>query len=125
MIRRPPRSTLFPYTTLFRSPRGDGPDAGTDPDVIDIVLDTGATGANYDPNNPGGADWHAFTNDDRFNFRPFNYLSTPNRRVNLFGKAAYDVADNVELTFTASFTNRESSGQAAPNPLFMGGGAGA
>src|SRR3712207_7233428 len=26
MIRRPPRSTLFPYTTLFRSDRpGDGP----------------------------------------------------------------------------------------------------
>src|SRR3712207_8695943 len=31
MIRRPPRSTLFPYTTLFRStPRGSSslPDAG-------------------------------------------------------------------------------------------------
>src|SRR2546427_5817286 len=25
MIRRPPRSTLFPYTTLFRSYRHDGP----------------------------------------------------------------------------------------------------
>src|SRR2546425_6897484 len=25
MIRRPPRSTLFPYTTLFRSRRGSGP----------------------------------------------------------------------------------------------------
>src|SRR6266540_6233863 len=24
MIRRPPRSTLFPYTTLFRSPAADG-----------------------------------------------------------------------------------------------------
>src|SRR2546429_5353859 len=24
MIRRPPRSTLFPYTTLFRSRQGDG-----------------------------------------------------------------------------------------------------
>src|SRR3712207_7340285 len=24
MIRRPPRSTLFPYTTLFRSPRPRG-----------------------------------------------------------------------------------------------------
>src|SRR3712207_7774238 len=24
MIRRPPRSTLFPYTTLFRSPKWDG-----------------------------------------------------------------------------------------------------
>src|SRR2546426_6514847 len=23
MIRRPPRSTLFPYTTLFRSPHGE------------------------------------------------------------------------------------------------------
>src|SRR3712207_7055272 len=29
MIRRPPRSTLFPYTTLFRSRRaGDGADGG-------------------------------------------------------------------------------------------------
>src|SRR2546430_12399003 len=26
MIRRPPRSPLFPYTTLFRSRRGDRPD---------------------------------------------------------------------------------------------------
>src|SRR5690554_7118423 len=30
MIRRPPRSTLFPYTTLFRSPRDD--DLGGLPD---------------------------------------------------------------------------------------------
>src|SRR5256885_8954387 len=28
MIRRPPRSTLFPYTTLFRSVRHDGDDGG-------------------------------------------------------------------------------------------------
>src|SRR2546422_7623135 len=26
MIRRPPRSTLFPYTTLFRSPPWSNPD---------------------------------------------------------------------------------------------------
>src|SRR3712207_6851782 len=31
MIRRPPRSTLFPYTTLFRSTQGDG-------DVLDRVV---------------------------------------------------------------------------------------
>src|SRR3712207_7160639 len=32
MIRRPPRSTLFPYTTLFRSEPGAGPvaDAGVE-----------------------------------------------------------------------------------------------
>src|SRR5689334_24228717 len=29
MIRRPPRSTLFPYTTLFRSERHDRPEHGT------------------------------------------------------------------------------------------------
>src|SRR3712207_8198796 len=28
MIRRPPRSTLFPYTTLFRSPTGNAADLG-------------------------------------------------------------------------------------------------
>src|SRR2546430_899734 len=27
MIRRPPRSTLFPYTTLFRSPHGSADSA--------------------------------------------------------------------------------------------------
>src|SRR3712207_9014137 len=30
MIRRPPRSTLFPYTTLFRSGRGGAGDPGVD-----------------------------------------------------------------------------------------------
>src|SRR3712207_7247262 len=29
MIRRPPRSTLFPYTTLFRSDRAEVPPAPT------------------------------------------------------------------------------------------------
>src|SRR5260370_32412157 len=36
MIRRPPRSTLFPYTTLFRSPSSFGapgtPNYGSGPD---------------------------------------------------------------------------------------------
>src|SRR2546430_7518957 len=35
MIRRPPRSTLFPYTTLFRSTA-----VGELPDHRDVALDT-------------------------------------------------------------------------------------
>src|SRR3712207_8643441 len=42
MIRRPPRSTLFPYTTLFRSPSmaereasGFGRDAGAEAEATD------------------------------------------------------------------------------------------
>src|SRR5256885_11729526 len=42
MIRRPPRSTLFPYTTLFRSGQpvalGEGP---ADRRVEDLLLDPG------------------------------------------------------------------------------------
>src|SRR2546421_8433228 len=43
MIRRPPRSTLFPYTTLFRSPSGSSPCSGLlgffdDHAVLAVVL---------------------------------------------------------------------------------------
>src|SRR5690349_23497394 len=36
MIRRPPRSTLFPYTTLFRSPAFSN---GLDPDTTEGAID--------------------------------------------------------------------------------------
>src|SRR3712207_7513477 len=38
MIRRPPRSTLFPYTTLFRSSEGSGDGGG---DLLQEVKDRG------------------------------------------------------------------------------------
>src|SRR2546426_5225686 len=40
MIRRPPRSTLFPYTTLFRSAKGliDDVVPGVDRQVADLVV---------------------------------------------------------------------------------------
>src|SRR3712207_7226721 len=38
MIRRPPRSTLFPYTTLFRSHRGRHLDAVTGGDGLRRVV---------------------------------------------------------------------------------------
>src|SRR3712207_6563066 len=59
MIRRPPRSTLFPYTTLFRS-QGTGHGAGALGDLSGAILfknheltqvevDTGATQARCAP----------------------------------------------------------------------------
>src|SRR3712207_9414890 len=41
MIRRPPRSTLFPYTTLFRSVGGGG---DVVPQVVEAELGVGAVG---------------------------------------------------------------------------------
>ena len=48
MIRRPPRSTLFPYTTLFRSRSGDATQAVIDQlanllEPGDVVVDAGNT----------------------------------------------------------------------------------
>src|SRR3712207_8546888 len=39
MIRRPPRSTLFPYTTLFRSPQDDGEEAAWAHPAVAGLLD--------------------------------------------------------------------------------------
>ena len=114
---------------VFLDPRGDLDGDGRQ-DSISIALDDGVLNDGvrrpvYDPNNPAGGDFHAFGTADRFNFRPYNYMVTPNRRVNFFGKAAYDVSDDIELRFTAAYTNRKSSNQAAPNPLFLGSDAAA
>src|SRR5688572_33484158 len=38
MLRRPPRSTLFPYTTLFRSARSDA-------DAVSVRVEAGAAAA--------------------------------------------------------------------------------
>src|SRR2546426_2762117 len=38
MIRRPPRSTLFPYTTLFRSPGALGDRRGARPQLVGIRI---------------------------------------------------------------------------------------
>src|SRR2546430_10570531 len=51
MIRRPPRSTLFPYTTLFRSgedPRGGHPPGDVPADVGALLAEPGAD------DRPGG-----------------------------------------------------------------------
>src|SRR2546430_7473920 len=47
MIRRPPRSTLFPYTTLFRSPKSchlpcDGPRSVRVPQMTEQFREAGA-----------------------------------------------------------------------------------
>src|SRR3712207_7511954 len=46
MIRRPPRSTLFPYTTLFRS---SGHDAGREANYIDLFQEQRVQGLLISP----------------------------------------------------------------------------
>src|SRR3712207_7208046 len=51
MIRRPPRSTLFPYTTLFRSKTLDV----DDPDALGVPRDGHELLARVDPQHVRGA----------------------------------------------------------------------
>lgn len=82
----------------------------------------------YDPANPSAGDFSGFTNSDRFNFSPFNYVLTPSERLGIFSQTQYKLVDtqstSVNLFMRAMYNNRRSRNQAAPEPLFLGPGAG-
>lgn len=105
-----------------------GPNFG----FADVTLNDGALndgGANipvFDPANPDSGDFHAFTGADRFNYNApgFNYLRTPNERINIYASATHELADNLDLNVKATYTNRSSATKAAPEPLCLGNGCG-
>ena len=106
-----------------------GPDFadGASITLNDSVLNDGMTNIpDFDPNNPGTQDFHDFTNADRFNFNGpgFNFLRTPNERINLFTNVSYEVTDNVKLVGQAIYNNRKSDTMGAPEPLCLGNGCG-
>ena len=105
----------FPYGVSSGTPAGRY--IFFDPNVGDYVSVTPNAGV-ASPSYPG--DFHGFSLADRFNYQPFNHLVTPNERVNIFGKAEYDVTDTITFRALASFNNRKSQGRAAPVPLFWG-----
>ena len=88
--------------------------------TVDVTPTTGVSDPVYNLGNPDSGDFHSFTNDDRFNFQPYNHLVTPNERFNVFAKGEYDIADSVKFRALASFLNRKSQGKAAPVPLDIG-----
>jgi iron complex outermembrane receptor protein len=92
-----------------------------------VLNDGGANIPQWDPNDPdGGPDFHAFTSADRFNYNGpgFNYLRTPNERVNVYANVRHDLAPNVTMFARASYTNRSSATKGAPEPLCLGNGCG-
>ena len=56
----------------------------------------------------------------RFNFAPFNYLSTPQERTNIYTQARYELTDNISVNVTGFYGNRKSEQALAPTPLFLG-----
>ncbi len=101
---------------------------GTNFNNQDMTLNTGVLndGAGNVPNfvvgDANGGDFNAFDASDRFNYNgeQFNYLRTPNERVNLYTHVSHDFSDTLAGFLKVSYTKRESNTRGAPEPLCLG-----
>jgi iron complex outermembrane receptor protein len=66
------------------------------------------------------ADFRAFTDADRFNFAPYNYIEIPLKRYGLFGNLVQELTGDMHLRLKAVWNKRKSVNQAAPIPLGVG-----
>jgi len=80
----------------------------------------------FDPADPTGAnsDFKAFTNSDRYNYVPPNYVLTPQERIGAFVNFSADLGNSVRLLGKVIYNRRTSENQAAPLPVILGPDAG-
>jgi len=117
-------SSFTPQARLVFGPNYAG---GADVTLNTGVLNDGAGNIPvFDPLNPTADDFHAFSTADRFNFNGpgYNYLKTPNERLNLYTNVTHKLSDTVEMFIRGSYTNRTSDTKAAPEPLCLGNDCG-
>ena len=98
------------------TPQGRLAYGGVVPGCSNFTVNEGKSGAST-------GDFRCWTSpDDRFNYNPYNYVETPNDRVNLFAKGRFNIAENTDVTLFGVYQNRESDQLLAPMPLFYGFG---
>lgn len=101
-------------------------DGINDASACDLTTSQGAVFGNSVPQFPG--DFIPFSNDERFNFSPFNLVQTPSERTAIWAEGRYDLVRGSGFNATVYsrflFNRRESVNQAAPEPIFLGPGAG-
>lgn len=88
-------------------------------DMYSVTLNGPVSGR---PNFP--ADYHHFTTADRYLFASQNLLLTPSERKSVFASSRYKLTDNITWYARGLYNNRTSLNQAAPEPIFLGPGAG-
>jgi len=73
---------------------------------------------------PTLAELRPFTTADRFNFAPYQYILTPNKRYGVWASMKADLGDDTHVRVRGSWNRRKSQNQAAFEPLFIGPDAG-
>ncbi|RPE75934.1 TonB-dependent receptor plug domain-containing protein [Vulcaniibacterium tengchongense] len=117
------RFVFFPNAPSSACPLTDVDDDPATPAVpfCDITTPNGSSfpnGVGY-PN-----DFIGFDTPNRFNFAEYNMVLTPSKRSGVFGQIRYYFTDDVHWYAKALYNRRESTNQAAPEPLFFGPDAG-
>jgi iron complex outermembrane receptor protein len=97
--------------------------------VYSITPNTGASDPTYlsgQPDCPATRtdDFHCFTTADRFNFALYNLLLTPSERKSVFGQVRFEVSPAISGHAKVLYNERDSTNQAAPEPIFLGTDAG-
>ncbi len=111
----------FTFCDPRRPLDGVGGCAASQENFYNVTLNNGTTGnPTWNPANPDSGSYHDFSNADRFNFAPYNLLLTPQERKSVFTNMTYTVNDNVEAYVKALYNTRDSTNQAAPEPIFVG-----
>ncbi|MCQ8847658.1 TonB-dependent receptor [Alteromonas stellipolaris] len=103
---------------VFGAPDGFGGSSGTPNGRFMFFDETGGFNNSAGDGAGGLEPW--VEPDSRFNFAPFNYLSTPQERTNVYAQARYELTDNISVNTTAFYGNRKSEQALAPTPLFFG-----
>ncbi len=70
----------------------------------------------YDPSSPLA--YRPFTGSDYYNYQPYNYLVTPQQRIQLYSAGDTHLGDVARAFYEASFVDRQSAQVLAPDPLF-------
>lgn len=79
----------------------------------------------FNPADPyNSADFKRFETADRFNYRPVNYLLTPNERIGAFVNFKGEVSDALYIAAKLIYNRRTSVNQAAYVPVSIGPDAG-
>ena len=63
---------------------------------------------------------HQFTNADRYNYQPVNYVQNPEEEWDIFSQGHYDLTDNVTFTANATYVHHGATLVGAAPPIDFG-----
>jgi len=113
-------SSYTPFTRIDFSVPGGGDYGGLCPGGVCDITANGVAGPNGLQQFPGG--FHGFGTSDRFDFARYNLLLTPQDRDGIFAQGTYHITDHVNFYLKGLYNSRDSTNQAAPEPIGLGQG---